>query len=187
MVGTPLEFDTILDLCGDRHRRIVLAELAARQRSLTIDDLTRAIVKHNHHVPLTEVSGETLTRIETSLHHVHIPKLEAVGLVEYNSVRELVEPTPEFDRVEPHLSSVLDADPVLATPLEGGNRSESTADSHPDHRTVTTSDRTRDGARSTEGERAVEILAEALETEAVNEKDYQIWEALQLLTLQGDC
>lgn len=115
MSGSSFEFDTVLDLCGNKHRRVVLALLAEQQRTLTMDDLTKAIVKHNHHTPLTAVSGETVTRIKTSLYHAHIPKLEAVGLVEYDSERQLVEPTEQFDRIEPHLSAIVDADPGLAT------------------------------------------------------------------------
>lgn len=118
MVGTDLDFDAVLGLCSDRHRRIALAVLADQQRTLTMDDLTKAVVKHNHHTPLAEVSGETTTRIKTRLHHTHVPKLVAAGLVEHDAERGLVEPTPEFDRVEPHLSAVLDADPVLEGPVE---------------------------------------------------------------------
>ncbi|MFC6826274.1 DUF7344 domain-containing protein [Halopelagius fulvigenes] len=111
------EFDTILDLCEDKHRRIVLAVLAEQQRSLTMDDLTKMVVKHDHQTPLTEISGEIVTRIKIGLRHAHIPKLEEAGLVDYDSDRQLVEPTAEFDRVEPHLSAILGADPELATSL----------------------------------------------------------------------
>nr|WP_245698915.1 hypothetical protein [Halopelagius longus] len=84
---------------------------------MTVDDLTKLIVRHDHPAPLTEVSGEIVTRIKIGLHHAHIPKLEAAGLVEYDSERQLVEPTAEFDRIEPHISAILGADPELATPL----------------------------------------------------------------------
>lgn len=118
MVGTHLDLDGVLDLCQDQHRRIVLGVLAAQQRPLTRNDLTKAILKHNHHVPVTAGSGETATGIETTLHHVHLPKLEAAGLVEYDIERHLVEPTAQFDRIEPHLTTILDADADLDPPLD---------------------------------------------------------------------
>lgn len=117
MVGTQLGFDAVLDLCGDKHRRIVLAVLAGQQRTLTIDDLAKAVVKHNHHTPLREVPGEEMVQIKSSLHHAHVPELEASGLVEYDIDRHLVEPTAQFERTEPHLSAILDADPEIETPL----------------------------------------------------------------------
>ena len=109
------EFDTVLDLCEDKHRRFVLTVLAEQQRSLTMDDLTKMAVKRNRHTRPTAVSGEIVTRVKTGLHHVHIPKLEEAGLIEYDSERQLVEPTAEFDRMEPYLSAILGADPELAT------------------------------------------------------------------------
>lgn len=117
MVGTSIEFDAVLDVCKHEHRRIVLAALADQRQSVSINDLAKAIVKYNHHTPLTEADGKTITGIQTALHHVHLPKLEAVGLVEYDSERQLVEPTAQLERGVPHLSAILDADPALATPL----------------------------------------------------------------------
>ena len=52
---------------------------------------------------------------------------------------------------------------------------------------MTTRSPTRDDdSHSIERERAVEALTEALRTEEVDEKDYQIREALQLLTLKDE-
>ncbi|WP_339105255.1 hypothetical protein [Haloterrigena salinisoli] len=113
MVGTSTEFDTLLELCREQHRRIVLAVLASEKRSLTVNDLTKTIIKHNHHTPLREISGEESMQIRMELHHVHIPMLEEQSLVEYDQKRQLVEPTPEFDQLQPQLSAIIDADPVL--------------------------------------------------------------------------
>lgn len=52
---------------------------------------------------------------------------------------------------------------------------------------MTTNDPTRvDGMHVTEQNRAVETLTKALETDEVDEKDYQIREALQLLALKNE-
>lgn len=118
MSGDAIDLDTLLDLCRSEPRRIVLAVLADEQRSLTLGDLTKSIVKHDHHEPLSEVSGEEVKRIRTELHHVHVPKLADAGLVEYEPERHLVDPTPQFDRVEPSLSKIFEADPALTPPVE---------------------------------------------------------------------
>lgn len=117
MVGTPTEFDTLLELCREHHRRIVLAVLATEKRALTINDLTTAIVTHNHHTPLKERSEDESMKIRTALHHVHIPKLANLSLVDYDPERHLVEPTPQFERLEPQLAAILDADPELNSPV----------------------------------------------------------------------
>ncbi|NHN57703.1 MULTISPECIES: hypothetical protein [Halorussus] len=52
--------------------------------------------------------------------------------------------------------------------------------------TMTTNDPTPvDGTPVTEQKRVVEALTKALETEEVDEKDYQIRQALQLLALKN--
>lgn len=117
MTVSQLDFDAVLDLCSKKHRRIVLAVLAEQQRSLTVDDLTKAIVKHNHHTPLTKVSSETITQIKISLYHCHIPKLADAGLIEFDADRELVEPNEACEQIEPDLASIVDADPELSRPV----------------------------------------------------------------------
>lgn len=117
MSGTSA-FDTLLDLCGNQHRRIILAVLAEEQRSLTVHDLRGTILKYNHHTPVTEASEEMLAEIRCSLYHTQIPKLESAEIIEYDSERELVEPTEEFDRLQPSLSAICGLDPDLEEPLE---------------------------------------------------------------------
>ena len=112
-----IDFDTVLDLCRDKKRRIVLAVLDDEQRSLTVNDLRNAVIKHNHHAPITETSTEVRSQIQLELYHVHIPKLEATGVIEYDEARQLVKPTPQFDELQPHLSMIIDADPALEAPI----------------------------------------------------------------------
>ncbi|MFC6718054.1 hypothetical protein ACFQGT_10490 [Natrialbaceae archaeon GCM10025810] len=123
MVGTTTEFNTLLELCHEQHRRIVLAVLASEERSLTVNDLTKAIIKHNHHTSPMEVSKEESRTIRISLQHVHIPKLEDLSLVNYDTERQLVEPTSQFDQLEPQLSAIIDADPGLEPPVALWDRS----------------------------------------------------------------
>ncbi|WP_436908957.1 DUF7344 domain-containing protein [Halosimplex marinum] len=108
-----ITFDSVLDLCQHQHRRIVLGALAEEQRALTLDDLTKAVIKYNHQTPLTEASEDVLTKIRLSLYHVHLPKLASEGLIDYDSERRLVEPTKQLDSVQSTVSTILDADPSL--------------------------------------------------------------------------
>jgi hypothetical protein len=118
MSETTSAFDSVLDLCQHQHRRIVLALLAAEQRSLTLNDLTQTVLKYNHQASPTAVSEDVLTEIRLSLHHVHLPKLASDGLITYDPDRQLVEPTEQFEQVQPTLATILDADPTLETPIE---------------------------------------------------------------------
>ncbi|PSP78199.1 hypothetical protein BRC81_08140 [Halobacteriales archaeon QS_1_68_20] len=96
----------------------MLALLAGEGRSLTLNDLTKSVLKYNHQASPTAVSGDVLTEIRLSLYHVHLPKLASDGLVTFDPDRQLVEPTEQFEQVQPTVSTILDADPTLETPLE---------------------------------------------------------------------
>ena len=114
MVGA-LELDTVLDVCEHKHRRIVLATLADQQQSISINDLANVIVEHNHHTPPTEAADETVTQIQTDLHHVHLPKLDRAGFIEYDPERQVVEPTALVEQEESHLAAILAVDSELPT------------------------------------------------------------------------
>ncbi|PSQ27855.1 hypothetical protein BRD03_06165 [Halobacteriales archaeon QS_9_68_17] len=118
MSETTSVFNSVLDVCQHQHRRIVLALLAAEQRSLTLNDLTHTVLKYNHQSSPTEISGDVLTEIRLSLHHVHLPKLASEGLITYDPDRQLVKPTEQFEPVQPIVSTILDADPTLEAPIK---------------------------------------------------------------------
>ena len=118
MSETGSTFDSVLDACRHQHRRIVLARLAAEQRSLTLNDLTKSVLKYTHQASPTGVSEDVRTEIRLSLYHTHLPKLASEGLVTFDPDRQLVEPIEQFEQVQPTLSTVLDADPALETPVE---------------------------------------------------------------------
>jgi len=44
--------------------------------------------------------------------------LASEGFITYDSDRHLVEPTEQFEQVQPAVSGLLDADPTLEAPVE---------------------------------------------------------------------
>lgn len=108
-----IAFDSVLNLCRNQHRRIVLGALTKEQRSLTLSDLTEAILEIDHRTTSTEASEDLLAEIQLSLSHVHLPKLASEGFITYDSEHDLVEPTERLDQVLPTVSTILDADPSL--------------------------------------------------------------------------
>lgn len=108
----------VLDVSGHRYRRIILAALANEQRPLTVNDLTKAIIKHNDNISVMEIPEGRLSELQLLLHHVHLPKMEAAGLITYNQDRGLVEPTHQFDQLQPQVSSLIETDSAIESPVE---------------------------------------------------------------------
>jgi len=118
MSETRSTIDLVLDVCRHPHRRTVLALLTAERRSLTLNDLTQTVLKYSYQASPTAVSEDALTEIRLSLYHVHLPKLASEGLITFDPDRQFVEPTEQFEQVQPTLATVLDADPTLEAPVE---------------------------------------------------------------------
>lgn len=110
--------DSILDLCQNQQRRIVVEVLAEEQRSLTLDDLTEAIFKYSLQESPTETSENALSEIRLSLYHVDLPNLASEGFINYDREHELAKPTEQLDQVQQTLSTILDADPSPEAPIE---------------------------------------------------------------------
>ncbi len=113
-----IAFETVLDLCRNRRRRVVLAVLDAERRSLTVNDLGWTVLTHTRETSGAEAADGAVAEIRLSLCHTHIPKLESEGVIEYDAERNLVRPTDRFDQLQPQLSAVLGADPELEERIE---------------------------------------------------------------------
>lgn len=118
MSEKPIAFDSVLNLCQNQHRRIVLGALTEEQQSLTLNELTEVILKHNHQVPPTEASEDVLMEVRLSLRHVHLPKLDSEGFIDHDPGHQLVEPAERLDQIQLILSTILDADPSLEAPIK---------------------------------------------------------------------
>lgn len=113
-----LAFDSLLNLCQHQQRRIVLGILTEEQRSVTLDELTTAVLKYNHQTPITEASKAVFEEIRSSLHHVHLQMLASEGLIEYDPERQMVKTTEQFDQLHPTLATIFDLDPSLQMPMK---------------------------------------------------------------------
>lgn len=112
-----LTYDAVLDLCDDGHRRIVLTTLMDAQRSLTVADLTEAIATHTDHVSIGEKSVESHSKLRATLHHAHLPKIEAWGLIEYDQEARRVRATEQLEQVRASLAPILAGDSSFEAPM----------------------------------------------------------------------
>jgi len=68
-----------------------------------------ALTEHNpqDEIPATEVVHEgekERERVKIEMVHIHLPKLEAMGLIEWNRETHKVSKGPRFDEIPPMLS-----------------------------------------------------------------------------------
>lgn len=123
--GSSAEFDTILEACCHPVRRVALATLLGQPGPIALSELAEPMETN-----AASVTGDgqenspndddpDRSMLLLTLHHTHLPKLVEAGLVEYDPARAVAEPTAEFDRVRPLMSTIVTLDPALETPIVG--------------------------------------------------------------------
>ncbi|MFC4451760.1 DUF7344 domain-containing protein [Halorussus aquaticus] len=96
--------DEVLSLLSDRYRRHALACLDGLPAPVTLEGLTDQVAGREFQQPPDKVSMIKRTQIATALHHTHLPKLEEVGIIVYDSDEGKV---TEIS-IEPPLTGFLD-------------------------------------------------------------------------------
>ncbi|WP_231182975.1 ArsR family transcriptional regulator [Haladaptatus sp. DYF46] len=87
-----LTADEIFDVLSHRQRRHVLSTLLDSDDEITVSELAEMT---------SSKSDGDASRIEVGLHHSHLPRLEGMGIVEYDRDAETVEPTAAVADLEP--------------------------------------------------------------------------------------
>lgn len=96
MVGQPMtpisqtiSTDEALKLVADQRRRAVLEHLMNNgDQPVSVEELADRIADSDS--PRTGSDGEYVAGIRVGLHHTHLPKLDAHGIIEFDPQRETV-------------------------------------------------------------------------------------------------
>ncbi|WP_435064068.1 DUF7504 family protein [Halobaculum sp. EA56] len=98
-VPIPYSFDTVLDLISHPRRRTLLYMLrACPDDEIGLDRLADAVHERERSIPVRDPPGSR-DALLTSLVHVHLPKLEDVGVIGYDADAEVVRyhPNPALE------------------------------------------------------------------------------------------
>ena len=80
----PIALDRILSAVGNEHRRAVLNSLISTpDRTLGYDALVEHVAERVQREDTERKSDEHHQRIRIVLHHTHLPKLDEVGIIDY--------------------------------------------------------------------------------------------------------
>lgn len=103
--------DEIFTILSDSRRRHVLSILMDHGEELTISQLAEKVASRDNGPPRNEVPNkksqfrsevpeDRVTRITTSLHHADIPKMDQVGLVEFDPAHNTIRATEHVNQME---------------------------------------------------------------------------------------
>lgn len=79
-----LSQDVIFDVLSSSRRRYVLVYLSQREEPVQLPALAEEVAAWEMETPVEELTSQERKRVYVSLYQTHIPKLEEVGLVDYD-------------------------------------------------------------------------------------------------------
>lgn len=104
----PVPVSTAFDLLSDSRRRSLLQHLLARDRSVAVADVARWVAAEERDAPVDAVPFEEVEHVYVSLYHVHLPRLEAEGIVEHDRDRNVVALTERVRHLTPWTGTASD-------------------------------------------------------------------------------
>lgn len=82
--------DEVYEVLADERRRRAVASLAEARPPVDGGTLARSVAAAEADAPTEAVSDDRAKRVHAKLYHVHLPKLDAAGLVEYDAEDDTV-------------------------------------------------------------------------------------------------
>jgi len=99
----------IFDLLRNRRRRAVLDYLRRNEGESTLDELAKHVAADEYDTSIEKLSAQQRKRVYVSLYQNHLPRIDEVGLVEYDKDEGTVAPL-DLSRVSRYLPPETDAD-----------------------------------------------------------------------------
>ena len=106
--------DEAYDLLSNPRRRFVISYLGQRQQPVSLNVLAKQVASWENDTPVAELTDQQEKRAYVSIHQTHIPKLEQVGVVEYDSETGQVSISNGARQIEQYLPDYEERTPPWA-------------------------------------------------------------------------
>ena len=100
---TEITQDEIFDLLSNPRRRYVINYLLRENRPVSIQELSKELATWEFDVDEDQLTDQQEKRIYVALYQTHIPKLEDVGVIDYDDDASLVELTDQARQLQPYV------------------------------------------------------------------------------------
>ena len=102
---TPLALDDVFHVLQNERRRQVLYHLREADGTVEMREVAEHIAAWENDTTVEELYSDQRQRVYIALYQSHLPKLDELGIVEYDQARGTVEPTDRLDSVIDHLEA----------------------------------------------------------------------------------
>lgn len=99
-----LSSDSVFELLSSKRRRMVLFYLRQQEGPSTVNELAQQIAAMENDVEVDELTSQQQKRVYVSLYQTHLPKLESMGIIDYDQDEGRVELTNRATEIDTYLS-----------------------------------------------------------------------------------
>lgn len=103
--GDPLSLDETFELLKNSRRRAVIRHLIEHDGSSQLSDLAEHIAAAENGITVHELSSDQRKRVYIGLYQCHLPKMDNLGVIEYNKNRGTVELQDSVTQLLPYMDS----------------------------------------------------------------------------------
>jgi hypothetical protein len=96
--------DLVFDILSSPRRRYVLYYLRETGETVALNDLAEHVAAWENETEVDQLSDQERKRVYVSLYQTHIPKLDSVGIIDYDQQSGMVELTDRVHRIEDYLT-----------------------------------------------------------------------------------
>lgn len=95
--------DELFHVLQNERRRRVLTYLLHREGPYEMRSIAEQVAAWEHDTTVRQLMSDERQRVYIALYQSHLPKLDEVGLIDYEQKRGVVEPTPLLDTVSQYV------------------------------------------------------------------------------------
>lgn len=97
--GNESSIDDLFEVLTEVRRRRILSVLSEHESPMDVEALARTVAARETDVSPASVSESIVEEVHITIHHVHLPKLDDVSLVDYDREEKTVTTTGTADAV----------------------------------------------------------------------------------------
>ncbi len=104
-----LSKDEMFHILQNERRRRVLEFISNCDGPVEMRDVAEQVAAWEHDTTVQALTSDERQRVYIALYQSHLPKLDDVGLIDYNQSRGIIDPRETVEQVEPYLNTAESA------------------------------------------------------------------------------
>jgi hypothetical protein len=104
--GAEITYDTVFFTLSNPRRRYVLHHLKRQKDAVAVGELATEVAAWENRTTTELVSNKHRKRAYSALHQTHLPKMNQLGIINYDRERGVVEPSASVDALDFYLDVV---------------------------------------------------------------------------------